>query len=283
MLSSINLPMSVETEISGHYTSGKLFDDIVKALTQAGKNIDHLSQDDFGGGDEFHTGGIEATKELAAHMDLRPGMRLLDIGCGMGGPARYFASQHDCQVDGIDLTDEFIDVAQRLTELVKLEKLARFHQGSALSLPWQAGSFDGAYMIHVGMNISDKASVYHEVRRVLKPGGLFTIFDIMRTGEGDLTFPVPWSAVAQTSFVEPLDHYRNALNESGFEIVAERKRRDFSIEISERMASRAKTSGPPTLGLHLVMGSRTPAMMNNLVTMMRERILEPIEVYARPV
>ncbi len=127
--------------------------------------------------DEFHVGGFEATQAVAAHMDLRPGLRLLDVGSGIGGPARYFAAEHGCHVTGIDITEEFVQVAKSLTRLVKLDHLVEFRQASALQLPFASETFDRAYMIHVGMNLADKAVVFGEVRRVLKA----VLMDSMRS------------------------------------------------------------------------------------------------------
>ena len=94
--------------------------------------------------------------DLAAQMDLRPECCVLDVGCGIGGPARYFAAEHGCKVTGIDLTEEFVQVAKSLTGRLKLDHLVEFRQASALALPFGPSTFDRAYMIHVGMNIADK-------------------------------------------------------------------------------------------------------------------------------
>ena len=74
-----------------------------------------------------------------------------------------------------------------------LEGAVSYQQGSALALPFAAEIFDGSYMMHVGMNIEEKATLFAKVRRVLKPAGVFGIYDVMREGDGDLSFPVPWA------------------------------------------------------------------------------------------
>ena len=98
-------------------------------------------------------------------MELRPNLHLLDVGRGIGGPARYFASEHSCRITGVDLSEDFVNVARSLTRIVKLDHLVQFRQASVLRLPFEAQSFDRAYMIHVGMNVSDKTAAYSEVRR----------------------------------------------------------------------------------------------------------------------
>jgi ubiquinone/menaquinone biosynthesis C-methylase UbiE len=161
--------MDVEEQVAAYYTRGMLEERIVAMLRTAGKNLDQLSTEDFAAADEFHVGGREATTALADVMESRAGMHLLDVGCGIGGPARYFA-ERGCQVTGIDLTEEFVRVAESLTRMVKLDHYVSFRQASALELPFNPGTFDGAYEIHAGMNIADKAAVFREVARVLKPG-----------------------------------------------------------------------------------------------------------------
>jgi SAM-dependent methyltransferase len=216
-------------------------------------------------------------------MELRPGLRLLDVGSGLGGPARYFASEHGCRVTGIDLTQGFVDVAQSLTKRVNLDGLAEFQQGSALQMAFAAETFDGAYMIHVGMNIADKAGIFRQVRRALKGGGLFTVFDIVRTADGAIRFPVPWAISEESSFVAGVKDYREALQGAGFRVEKERGRRAFSIEFTERLMARMAQSGPPALGLHLLMGEQAPLMARNMLVMMKEGMLEPEELFARAV
>ncbi len=275
--------MSTEAAVAGHYGRGKLEELILGAVAREGKDPENLTAGDLAAVDEFHVGGLEATQELAKHMELRPGLRLLDVGSGLGGPARYFAAEHGCRVTGIDLTEEFVRVAGSLTRRTKLDGLAEFRQGSALELPFERGTFDRAYMIHVGMNIADKAGIFREVRRVLKAAGLFTVFDIMRTGDGAIRYPVPWALSEETSFVAKVEDYRDALQNAGFRVAQERGRGPFAIEFTERMMARMAQGGPPALGLHLLMGEKTPVIVGNILGAMKEGVLEPVELYARAV
>src|ERR1700676_285887 len=275
--------MSNQAKIAGHYGRGNLEEMILAAVAREGKDPDNLTAGDLAAVDEFHVGGLEATQESAKHMELRAGLRLLDVGSGIGGAARYFAAEHGCKVTGIDLTEEFVRVATGLTKRTKLDGLVEFRQASALQLPFVAGTFDRAYMIHVGMNIADRSGIFREVRRVLKPAGLFTVFDIMRTGDGPIRYPVPWALAEETSFVATAKDYRDALQLAGFRIAQERGRGPFSIEFTERMMARMAQGGPPALGLHLLMGEKTPLMVKNILAMMKEGILEPVELHARAV
>ena len=272
-----------ETKVASHYTRGKLEETILQAVARMGLDPDRLNATDLAPVDEFHVGGRESTQELAAQMELAPGLRILDVGSGIGGPARYFASEHQCKVTGVDLTEEFVQVARSLTRRTKLQHLVEFAHASALDLKFNPGSFDRAYMIHVGMNIADKAGVFREVRRVLKPGGKFAIFDILSSKNVRLTYPVPWASSEETSFVVGKGSYRDALEKAGFHLERERTRTAFAIEFMERALARAAQDGQPALALHLLMGDLAPVMLKNVLTMMKQGVLEPVELYARAV
>lgn len=275
--------MQTEERVAGYYGRAGLEQVILNAAAQAGKDPARLTAADLSAVDEFHVGGVESTRELAARMELQPGMRVLDVGCGIGGPARYFASEQGCRVNAIDLTEEFVNAAKGLTRATKLEDKVEYRRANALELPFEAATFDRAYTIHVLMNIADKAGVFREVRRVLKPNGLFAIFDIMRAKDGPLQYPVPWALSEDTSFVSDAKQYRKALEEAGFRVEQERDRGAFSVEFTERMMARVAQSGPPALGLHLLMGEKTPVLLRNVLTMMKAGVLTAVEMYTRAV
>jgi ubiquinone/menaquinone biosynthesis C-methylase UbiE len=270
-----------EDQVAGHYGRGGLEEKILGALRAAGTDLASVTAEELAPVDEFHVGGLEATRELAAQMGLRAGMRLLDVGSGIGGPARFFAATFACEVTGIDLTEEFVRVAETLTRLVKLQERAQFRQASALEMPFGAETFDGAYMLHVGMNVADKAGVFREVRRVLKAGMQFAVYDIMQTSEGAFSLPAPWAVTPETSFVETPGQYREALQAAGFRIERERGRRAFAIEFMRQAMARAAASGAPALGLHLLIGEKTPEMLKNMMAAMLGGVLEPVEMMAR--
>lgn len=275
--------MSTEATVAAHYGRAQLEQRILAAVVREGKDPEKLAAADLAVVDEFHVGGLEATQELATHMDLRSGLRLLDVGSGIGGPARYFAGEHGCRVTGIDLTQEFVNVAVSLTKRVKLEGLVEFRQASALQMPFEPATFDRATMIHVGMNIADKLAIFREVRRVLKPQGLFAIFDFVRMADGPIRYPVPWAASEETSFVAKGKDYRDALEKAAFRIIQERRRGPFAIEFTERVMARMAQGGPPALGIHLLLGDQAPIMARNILAMLKEGLLEPVEFYARAI
>ena len=274
--------MTIETDVAGHYTEGTLERRIFAALRQAGKDPDRLEPDDLAPLDEFHHGGRTATAAFAPRLDLRPGMQLLEIGAGIGGPARYFARHHGCRVTGIDLTEEFVAVARALTARLGMGDQVRFEQGSALNMPFAAASFDVATLLHVGMNIADKAQLFSEVRRVLKPGARFGIYDQMREAAGDLAFPVPWATGPETSFVETAATYKELLVRDGFEIVWERSYRDDALATFNRQTQAQPGSGaPPFLGGHVTMGARAAEKVANHRSNTERGLLAPNEIVAR--
>jgi ubiquinone/menaquinone biosynthesis C-methylase UbiE len=275
--------MTVEQNVAQHYTHGALEATILEALRKSGKDPERLEPDDLATGDEAHIGGREATLALAEQLPLRPELRLLDVGSGIGGPARYFAHHQKCHVTGIDLTDEFVRVARNLSQRVGLADKVAFVQGSALEPPFPAGSFDGAYMLHVGMNIGDKATLFAQVKRLLKPDGFFGIYDVMRTGPGEIIFPVPWAATGATSFVDDDATYRRLLTEAGFKVVNERERRAFALEFYARTKARIAETGLPPLGTHIVMGAEFQQKIANVVDALERGVIAPVEMIARTV
>ncbi len=268
-----------------HYTHGSLERTILDGLAAAGKDPDRLAPADLAPVDEFHIGGRQATIDFAAQMEVGPGLHLLDVGCGLGGASRFFAHERGCRVTGIDLTEEYVRAAEALARRVGLADRVSYRHGSALDLPFAPGTFDGAYMLHVGMNIEDKARLFAEVRRVLRQGGLFGVYDVMREGgEGDLGFPVPWASSPATSFVESAATYRRLLEDAGFAVQKERSRRGFAIEFFRRMRAQAvRGGGPPPLGLHILMGASAPQKAANMMHNLERGLIAPTEIIARAV
>lgn len=269
--------METEHQVARHYGRSGIEQAFLDALRAVGKDIDHLQPGDLSGADEFHLGGPAATAELARDLGLGPDTHLLDVGCGVGGPARHVAAALGCRVTGIDLTAEFVEAAKGLTGRCGLSGRALFHQGSALAMPFP----DAATLIHVGMNIADKAALFAEVRRVLKPGARFGVYDVMRMGEGDLPYPMPWAATPETSLVEPPETYRRLLGQAGFTIEAEHDRSDLARRLGREMRERAAAQGPSPLGPHLLMGPAAPQRVANVMAALERGLIAPTEMVAR--
>jgi ubiquinone/menaquinone biosynthesis C-methylase UbiE len=273
--------MTIEQDVSRHYTHGNLQEAVLKGLRALGRAPDDVRPEDLAAIDEFHMGGPQATTELAEGLGLEQGTRLLDIGSGLGGPARFFARRYGCEVTGIDLTPEYVEVAQNLTRMVGLEGSVSYRVGSATALPFADGNFDAATLLHVGMNIPDKDRLFVEAARVLRRSGVFGVYDVMRVGEGELEFPVAWAASANTSFVLEPAGYRRALEAAGFTVESERSQRDLAVAFFERLRARIAQSGPPPLGLHILMGADAGKKIANLIGNLEAGRIAPVEMICR--
>ena len=186
--------------IQQHYTRPDLGDTILSALAATGKDLDHLTLEDLAPVDEFHVRGRQATIELAQQLPLDADTHVLDVGSGLGGASRYLALTYGCRVTGLDLTEAYCRVAQILADRLGLGSRVTYHHGSAVTMPFDDASFDVIWTQHAAMNIADKSTLYGEIRRVLRPGGVFACYDILAGPGGTPHFPVPWAREPSFSF-----------------------------------------------------------------------------------
>ncbi len=274
--------MNEELEVSTHYQHGSLIKVIEEGFNRQGKAPSDISLDDMSVIDEFHIGGRQASKEFLDQLRLQERSLVLDVGCGLGGPARFVASQFGCLVSGIDLTHEYVDTGNVLSNWVGLDKKVILQQGSAMALPFPDGQFDAAYMMHVGMNIVDKKGLFVEVFNVLKSDGIFGIYDVMQVGSGEMQYPAPWAASKSTSSLASPQDYQTGLKQAGFNILATRERGDFAIEFFENMKrSMAETTADPALGLHVLMGDDAKTKVANVLISIKEGSIAPVEIIAQ--
>lgn len=274
--------MSYEKSVSEHYSHGALLDAIEKNLPALGKTIDNVTVEDLAPVDEFHIGGRAATDHLLDQVAFPAQGHLLDVGCGLGGAARHVAQTSGRHVSGIDLTTEYIETGNALCAWLNLQDSVTLVQGSALSLPFNDHSFDGAYMLHVGMNIADKALLFTEIYRALKPGAFFAVYDIMQQTDGELAYPVPWASESSTSQLASAGQYAAALKSAGFEITQQNNRRDFALEFFKQLKARTEANGGPApLGLHVLMRQSTAEKIQNMVANIKRGLIAPEEIIAR--
>lgn len=268
--------------VADHYSHGQLVDAIRAGVRDMGSTPETTTVDDLAAVDEFHIGGRTASVDLLGQLGISSAHHVLDVGCGLGGTARFLASTSGCMVSGIDLTPEYIETGQILCSWVGLAERIDLHCGSALAMPFGTSHFDAAVMLHVGMNIEDKAGLFAEVNRVLRPGGVFGIYDIMRQSDDPLIYPVPWATVPDTSTLGTPQDYRIALNDSGFEISTERDRGDFATDFFAGLRRRFEAAeGPPPLGLHILLGDTAAIKVRNMVDNVTAGRVSPVEMVAR--
>jgi ubiquinone/menaquinone biosynthesis C-methylase UbiE len=274
--------MSYDKSVSDHYLHGDLLNAIKAALPALGKTPDNVTVEDLAPVDEFHIGGRVATDHLLDQIDFSEQGHLLDVGCGLGGAARYIASNYRNRITGIDLTPEYIETGKVLCNWMNLDDYVTLECGSALSMPFQDGQFDGGYMLHVAMNIEDKALLFAEIGRVLKPGAFFGVYDVMRQQDGQLVYPVPWATESSTSKLSSPDEYRQALGAAGFSVISENNRRDFSLDFFRKLREKTEmTGGPPPLGLHILMQESTAGKIKNMIENIASGLIAPVEMIAR--
>ncbi len=267
--------MTDKADVTNHYELERPIDRIRTELAALGHELDELRPEHLSGVDEFHLGGQSATHALLGSMRLTPSSRVLDVGCGIGGPARTIAAAGGCHVTGIDLTPTFVATATELSEMVGMGDRTTFQVADALALPFDDGSFDVISMIHVGMNIDDKAALFAGLARLLSVGGSLHLYDIMRIGDGPIHFPVPWATQEGTSFVASPDAYRSALEAAGL-VVGEKVDRTELV----RAAIESARSAPPSVNLSHLMGPEWPVMFGNLGACIAAGTLAPIEIIA---
>ena len=253
--------MEKHTEsVSSHYDGSDIAGRIVAALGQAGVKPNEISPKHLAPADEVHTRGQEATEELATLTEFTPGLEVVDVGCGIGGPARYLASEFGCRVTGVDLTPGFCAAARELTEVTGLADQVDIHCASALEMPFPDARFDLAWTVQMQMNIQDKSALYREINRVLKPGGRLVFQDIVQGPAEGLHLPVPWASDPSHSYLALPDVLRQTICAAGFDEVVWRdvtdRHKAWVKRQAEKAAARPEGSPAPTppVGIHLVLG-----------------------------
>lgn len=253
-----------------HYSSGDIVAAVKKALVNIGKADGALKPEELSSIDQFHVRGLLATKDLAAAAEPKRDMEILDVGSGLGGAARYLASTFGCRVTGIDLMQSYCDVAAMLTERCGLGDRVQFKQGNALDLPFPDMHFNQIWTQHVSMNIADKAKLYGEMRRVLRPKGRLAIYDPLLAGDEPLQYPVPWARDERTSFVLTEPQLKKHLQDAGFSLVSWEDKTQAALQWFEEMEKKWSGTKPSPLGIHVLIGPDIRPMSANLRANLRD-------------
>jgi len=247
-------------EVRDHYRATGLTERLKTALAVLGPQDQRLTPKELAGLDQFHTRGLAATAELAKLAGITADMSVLDVGSGVGGPARLVAATWGCQVTGVDLSEPFVDAARYLTERTGQSGQVSFRTASALELPFDDGQFDVVLLQHVAMNIADRARLYGEIRRVLTSGGRFATFDVV-SKDGEPHYPLPWARTSATSFLLTAAATREAIEPAGFRTLVWQD----DSEAAKAWIAQLRASGPPpSPNLGVVMGPDFAQLAANL-------------------
>ncbi|WP_299767645.1 class I SAM-dependent methyltransferase [uncultured Dokdonia sp.] len=264
---------SLNKSIENHYLKAGLYEDIINRLIKQNIALDNVKRSDISGTDEFHVRGAVVSKELANSIKIN-GLDVLDVGCGLGGPCRMLADEYKCQTTGIDLSNEYIRTATKLSELVNLKDKTTFIQGNATELPFEDKTFDVVWTQHVQMNIPNKKKFYSEINRVLKTDGYFLFYEILRKENGTINYPMPWASVSNHSFLFKAEEMDKYLIELGLTRELSTDQTQAGIIFFETLVAKLKEFGPPKMGLNVLMGDTTKTKLMNLLTHLKSGELE---------
>ena len=267
--------------VAVHYGTSGLLNRVLATLRKTHGSLEHLTVTDLAPVDSFHIRGRASTAELAKRAGISSRWQILDVGSGPGGTARYLAAAYGCHVTGLDLTAEYVSLAERLSEIVGLSQNTSFECGNALSMPFEEDDFDCVWMEHVQMNIADKSKLVLEIHRVLKAGGRLLMHEVFNGAAGEPHLPVPWSEDSSTSFMVTSEKMQQILLAQGFEVIEWRDVTDSARKWFRSVQKRIAESGLQPVGIHLLMGSNAAEKMANVNRNLQEGRLKLIQALAK--
>ena len=256
------------------YTRENIYETIVQRLHEQGVEKNKITREHISSVDEFHIKGAEVSLEMAKEAELSKELKVLDVGCGIGGPARMIADVFGCSVTGVDLTNEFIRTASLLSQLVGLSGKTEFMTADATELPFEDNTFDVVWTQHAQMNIEEKEKLYSEIHRVLKREGRVIYYDIFSSENEDMKFPLPWADDSSISFLIKLNDFGRLMKETGFKELLRKERTSDSIDFFETVFENNKKEGSPKIGLNIFMTEQTSLKLSNLLNNLSENKLK---------
>ncbi len=270
-----------EKAIAEHWARGDVYSLILAALKKMSKPLDTLTLEDLAPVDHFHARGFPATVELADRLPIKAGQHIVDIGCGLGGPARYFAKRFQCRVSGLDITEPFVEAAKKLTALLRMDDQVTIEPGDGQHLPYADVFFDGAYTQHVTMNVADRPRFFAEAYRVLKPGAFFALTEHGLGAKGKPHYPVPWSGDGSGAYLATPAETRAILETVGFGDIEVEDTGAKYVAGYRSMIERAEKGLLPPLGTHILMGETALQKTRNAARNIEEGRTHPILLICR--
>lgn len=273
--------MTKAQEISDHWGKGDVYSRILETMELAGIDPNTLTIEQLAPVDHFHARGFPATVELADALPIREGDTLVDIGCGIGGPARYLAKRFNCRVEGIDITAPFIDAANKLSALVAMQDAVRCQHGDGQNLPYKDETFDGGYSQHVLMNVPDRTTFFAEAFRVLKPGAFFALTEHGLGPVGEPHHPVPWSEDGRGAYLMRPSDTVDILKETGFRNIEVTDTGEKYLQGYKAAMALAAKGEAPVFGTHILLGELAPQIVKNAARNIEERRTQPVQIICR--
>jgi ubiquinone/menaquinone biosynthesis C-methylase UbiE len=273
--------MGNKKDIEAFWTRGDIHSRIHLAMTKANLIDKKLEIEELFSIDQYHARGIAATFDLAKRMPIKKNQSILDIGCGLGGPARYYAKEFQCIITGIDITPSFIEIGNEFNKITSMSNKVKLKIGDGEILDFKNEIFDGAYSLHVTMNISDRKKFFSEAFRVLKKGSFFAFTEHGLGAEGNPIFPLPWADTEEMSYLMPLEQTILLLKEIGFSNIEIIETGEKYISGYEKLTKSSSEKNKPILGIHVIGGESMQARSVNSMKSIRENRTLPFEIVCK--
>ena len=273
--------MVSKSDIENFWTRGDLFSRVHQAMSDAGLINKKLNIEDLFPIDQYHARGIAATVDLGKRMPIKKNQHILDIGCGLGGPARYYANEYECIITGIDITPSFIEIGNEFNKITSMSNKVELKIGNGEILDFENETFDGAYSQHVTMNISNREKFFTEAFRVLKKDGFFAFTEHGLGQEGDPIFPLPWADSSEMSFLLPPQKTISILKDTGFSDIKIIETADKYISGYEKLIKLKTENKNPVLGIHVIGGDSMNERSTNSMKSIKENRTLPFEIVCK--
>ena len=273
--------MISKSDIENFWTRGDVFSRVHQAMSETGLINKKLEIEELFPIDQYHARGIAATVDLGKRMPISKNQKIIDIGCGLGGPARYYAKEFKCFITGIDITPSFIEIGNEFNRLTSMSDNVELLVGNGEVLNFENETFDGAYSQHVTMNISNREKFFSEAFRVLKKDSFFAFTEHGLGPEGNPIFPLPWANSLEMSFLLPPQKTISILKDTGFSDIKIIETAEKYISGYEKLIKLKSENKKPVLGIHVIGGDSMNERSKNSMESIKENRTLPFEIVCK--